>query len=69
MRKTLKGSYTVEASWVMSICMFIVFASLSASMAMYKEAYRFLEETTVKEIEAVPLFRRLALGKDILNIE
>ena len=69
MRKTVKASYTVEASWVMSICIFIVFASLSTSMAMYKKAYLFLQETTVREIDAVPMFRRIALGKEIINIE
>ncbi len=69
MRREMRASYTVEASWVMSICMFIVFASLSISIAMYKGTYGFLNRTDVKEIETVTTFRRLAFGKEVLGIE
>ncbi len=65
----MKASYTVEASWVMSICIFIIFSSLSLAIAMYKGAYDYLERTTVKEIEAVTLFRQVALGKEVFGIE
>ncbi len=53
----------------MSICIWIVFFSLSVSIAMYREAYGFLERTTVKEIETVTRFRQIALGKEVLGFE
>ncbi len=69
LHREMKASYTVEASWVMSICMFIVFSSLTISIAMYKNAYAFVEGTTVKEIETVKMFRQIALGKDLMGTE
>lgn len=69
MDKEWKASYTVEASWIMSICIFLVFFTLSVSIAMYKSAYEFLMTTEADEIEAVVRFRQIALGKEVLGIE
>ena len=64
-----KASYTVEASWIMSICIFLIFFTLSVFIAMYKSTYEFLMKTDADEIEAVVRFRQIALGKEVLNIE
>lgn len=64
----LKASYTVEGSFVISICILLVFFTLTTAIGVYTNTYAYVMETKVDNIEAAEWFRRIAFGKEIVGL-
>ncbi len=63
-----KGSYTVEATWIVSITIFVVFLTISISFQLYERGLAYLmQQCQVKEMDTVTIFREISFGKDILK--
>lgn len=63
----MKGSYVVEGSFVISICLLIIMSALLLAFSIYGESLNHIVINTDKEIEAVKVFRLIQSGKNILN--
>lgn len=62
-----KASFSVEAAWVFGISMIVIYMVIAFSFTLYREAYNYIEETAVDDIDAVKLFRLAQMGEDILS--
>ena len=63
----LKEVYTVEAAWVMSICMIVIGGALITSYHIYDNSLSYVRETGPKEYDAALRFREISVGKDIVG--
>ena len=62
-----RGVYTVEAAWVMAVCIGIVMASILLTFHIYKETVTELSETTKEVVDAATRFRQIQLGTELLD--
>lgn len=65
----VKGSLTVEGSWIFGISMVIIYLMIAFSFQLYENVNKDIEETEIADIQAVKKFRLLQMGKDILEID
>lgn len=64
-----KGSYTVEAAWIMTITVLMIFAAIRLGFQIYEEALEYIEHQCMPhDIDYVEWFRRISLGKDLIGI-
>ncbi|MCR5451715.1 MAG: hypothetical protein K6F00_03695 [Lachnospiraceae bacterium] len=61
----LKGSYTVEAACVFSICFLIIGSVICLTFSIYKESINYVGDHKVKTENAVRSFRRIDAIKDL----
>lgn len=64
----VKGSLTVEAAWIVSLCLIIIGLSITISFKMYSESLAYINETTPKEMDPVERFRLFHQGKVIFDV-
>ncbi len=67
MRRTYKASYTVEGSFIFSICILLIFFTLTMAISLYQSSYVYIDGITCEEIDAAKWFRRIAFGKEITS--
>ena len=63
----LKGVYTVEAAWVISICLMIMGGAIITSYQIYHSSLSYVRETAPKDFDAALRFREISVGKDIVT--
>lgn len=63
----LKGSLTVEASAVISICMIIIGTSIIFAFNLYRDSVDYINKVNVKEIDSVELFRKIRMGEAVID--
>lgn len=63
----LKGSYTVEAAWIISFCMIIVGASIMLAFDIYYEAFSYAAQTIPEDIDIVERFKIYSLGAELFT--
>lgn len=64
----LKAAYTVEAAFVVSICLFLLAGGILLSFQIYHESLRYIEETQGGITDVVQWFRLFSAGKEIGNL-
>lgn len=62
-----KAVYTVEAAWVMTVCISVVMASILLSFHIYEETLQDLHANTKTVVDAASRFRQVQLGKELVN--
>ncbi len=63
----LKGSYVVEASWVVSISILLIYAGICLCFDVYDESIEYITCSDEKEIDPVELWWILVMGEDVLK--
>lgn len=63
----LKGSYTVEAAWIISFCLIIIGASIMLAFDIYYETFRYIEQTIPEDIDVVERFRIYSKGAELFT--
>ncbi len=61
------ASYTVEAAWVISICMLIMGSAIILSFRIYDNTLSYVKETSAAEFDAALRFREIDAGKDLID--
>ena len=63
----VRAVYTVEAAWVMAVCIGIVMASILLTFQIYKETVTELSQTTKEVVDASTRFRQIQLGTELID--
>lgn len=63
----MRGVYTVEAAWVISICIGIFAAAIILGFHIYSGALDYIGVTEPKIFDAALRFREISVGKDIVG--
>ena len=63
----LKAVYTLEAAWVISICMLVIGSAIALSYHIYESSLNYVAETTPQEFDAALRFRELNAGKELFG--
>ena len=66
-QKRLRGSYTVEASLIVPILLFIIEMTIVLGFKIYSEGISYIEEVQPMEMQSVEMFRMLQAGQDIVE--
>ena len=65
-----KASYTVEAAWIISICMLIIFGTIRYGFDLYKSSIELIEQDTAEETStekaSAEIFRKLEFTKNVI---
>ena len=64
---TLAGSYTVEASWVVPILLFILEGAMMLGFQIYTESVDYTDTVEPLEMHTAEQFRMLDTGGDIVE--
>ncbi len=62
----LRGSYTVEASWIMVISLSILCAAILFGFRIFKYSISYARENVI-DVEYVTMFRQLSNVEEVLN--
>ena len=63
----VRAVYTVEAAWVMAVCIGIVMASILLTFHIYEETVTQLEVNTKEVTDAATRFRQIQFGKELVD--
>ncbi len=67
-RRSLSGSYTVEASYVFSIILLVIMSVMVLGFGIYAEGVTYItQELCPEHRDEVNLFRGMALGKEFIE--
>lgn len=64
----LNASLTVEASFIMPICLFILMNLMIMSFDVYKETVDFIIEKEGMKYDGIVAFRFISAGKDLVGL-
>ncbi|MCR4999546.1 MAG: hypothetical protein K6A05_06895 [Lachnospiraceae bacterium] len=62
-----RAVYTVEAAWVMAICIGIVMASIMLAFHIYHETIHDIESHVKTEVDAPKRFRQIQAGQEMIE--
>lgn len=63
----LKASYTVEAAFIMGICLLVIMVCLILGFTIYHETIEYMDATVVEDFDIVERFRQIHMGKDFVG--
>ncbi len=63
----LKGVYTIEAAWIVSICLSIMAGGMILSVDIFNESVAYIRENRGEDMDAPKIFREIAAGKGIFE--
>lgn len=64
----LKGSYTVEGSGVIAICMIVIGMCIMLAFNIYRESEDYFINHPVKEIDCVETFKKIRAGEAVIDL-
>ena len=63
----LKGVLTVEASWIFSFVMFVMYGVIMLAFILYGDANEYVLGLSEKGIDSAALFRKVAMVYDFVR--
>ena len=58
---------TVEASWIFSICLVIIYVTVAFSFKLYDETREYVKSTYMDDMDVVETFRLIQAGEEFFN--